>query len=106
MSSRREVLAQLASLAVLPRLTWESIAVDPLEGTIAAYQAGRARGEWTAVEVTQRALERCNTDGRAWRAVDALADTVLTAARAADARMRAGQSRGPLDGVPVFAKAI
>jgi Asp-tRNA(Asn)/Glu-tRNA(Gln) amidotransferase A subunit family amidase len=106
MSSRREVLAQLAALAVFPRFHWQSIAGDPLDGTIAAYQAGRARGEWTALEITQHALERCNTDGRAWRAIDALANTALTDARAADSRMRAGASRGALDGVPVFAKSI
>ena len=116
MTTRREVLPQLAALAVVPRLSGASrlgaldlgraSATDPLDGTIAAYQAGRARGEWTAVEVTQRALARCNGEGRGWRAIDVLADTALAEARASDARLRAGQSRGPLDGVPLFAKAI
>ncbi|HEU4699425.1 MAG TPA: amidase [Gemmatimonadales bacterium] len=79
---------------------------DPLDGTIADYQAGRRRGAWTAEEVTARALERCRTDGARWRAIDVLSATALQEARDADKRLRAGKTRGPLDGVPVFAKAI
>jgi aspartyl-tRNA(Asn)/glutamyl-tRNA(Gln) amidotransferase subunit A len=79
---------------------------DPLDGTVADYQAGRRRGAWTATEVTTRALERCRTDGAAWHAIDALAATALADAREADKRLRAGHMRGPLDGVPVFAKSI
>jgi Asp-tRNA(Asn)/Glu-tRNA(Gln) amidotransferase A subunit family amidase len=41
-----------------------------------------------------------------WRAIDVLSETAISDARASDARLRAGQLRGPLDGVPVFAKAI
>jgi Asp-tRNA(Asn)/Glu-tRNA(Gln) amidotransferase A subunit family amidase len=104
--TRREALAQLAALVALPLPRWTLAADDPLDGTIADYQAGRRRGAWTAAEVTARALERCRADGMRWRAIDALAETALADARAADARLRAGQSRGPLDGVPVFAKAI
>lgn len=106
--TRREALAQLAALVALPipLARWTFTANDPLDGTIADYQAGRRRGEWTAVEVTERALERCRADGAAWRAIDALASTASADARAADARLRAGRTRGPLDGVPVFAKAI
>jgi len=106
--SRREAVAQLAALAALPLplREWASVAADPLDGTIVDYQAGRRRGRWTAVEVTIRALERCRSEGKRWRAIDALADSALPAARAADARLRDGRPRGPLDGVPVFAKAI
>ena len=107
--TRRQALAQLAALTALPLTRWPFVtsgATDPLDGTIAEYQAGRRRGDWTAVEVTTRALDRCHTDGARWHAIDALADTVLNDARAADARLRAGHTRGPLDGVPVFAKAI
>ena len=102
--TRREAIAQLAALAAtaaLPRSAWSSAGPDPLDGTIAEYQAGFRRRAWTAVGVTTRALERCHTDGKAWRAIDALAESAL-----ADARRRAGRLRGPLDGVPVFAKAI
>jgi Asp-tRNA(Asn)/Glu-tRNA(Gln) amidotransferase A subunit family amidase len=104
--SRREVLAQLAALAALPLPTWGAVAADPLDGTVADYQAGWRRGEWTAVEVTARALDRCRVQGHAWRAIDALADTAPADARAADARRRSGRVRGPLDGVPVFGKSI
>jgi Asp-tRNA(Asn)/Glu-tRNA(Gln) amidotransferase A subunit family amidase len=104
--TRREALAQLAALAALPVLDRLPIADDPLHGTIAGYQAGRRRGTWSAVEVTRRALERCRTDGAKLRAIDALSATALADARASDVRRRAGKLRGPLDGVPVFAKAI
>jgi aspartyl-tRNA(Asn)/glutamyl-tRNA(Gln) amidotransferase subunit A len=90
----------------IPRVRWILPPNDPLAGTIADYQAGRRHGDWTAAEVTASALDRCRTDGARWRAIDVLADTALDDARAADARLRAGRIRGPLDGVPVFAKAI
>src|SRR5262245_6682553 len=107
MLTRREALAQLAALATLPSFSrWNLAASDPLDGTIAEYQAGRRRGEYTAAEVTARALERCRAEGMRWRAIDALSVTALADARAADARLRAGTTRGPLDGVPVFAKSI
>src|SRR5579862_2675960 len=107
--TRRQALAQLAGLAALPLARWspgENTADDPLDGTIGAYQAGRRAGRWTAAEVTARALDRCRTAGARWHAIDALSDTALDDARAADARLRAGHMRGPLDGVPVFSKAI
>ena len=107
--TRREALAQLAQLAAvvaLPFETWVPASLDPLDGTIADYQSGRRRGAWTATEVTARALERCRTDGMGLRAIDMLAPTARAEAKAADARLRAGRMRGPLDGVPVFAKAI
>ncbi|HEY7233402.1 MAG TPA: amidase [Gemmatimonadaceae bacterium] len=106
--TRREALIQLAAIAALPSaLPRLRLRVsDPLDGTIAEYQAGRRRGDWTAVEVTTRALDRCHAEGQRWHAIDAFNASALADARAADARLRAGQSRGPLDGVPVFAKAI
>jgi Asp-tRNA(Asn)/Glu-tRNA(Gln) amidotransferase A subunit family amidase len=104
--TRREVLAQLAALVVLPLPDWVRTDQDPLDGTIADYQTGRRRRAWTAAEVTARALDRCRAEGTRWRAIDLFSDTALTEARDADARLRAGRVRGPLDGVPVFAKAI
>src|SRR5207253_6195423 len=35
-----------------------------------------------------------------------LSDRALSEARASDQRLRAGKLRGPMDGVPVFAKSI
>ena len=104
--TRREVLARIAALVVLPLGVRVPTDHDPLDGTIADYQAGRRRGAWTASQVTAQALDRCRAEGMEWRAIDALSDTALAEARAADARLRAGRVRGPLDGVPVFAKAI
>jgi Asp-tRNA(Asn)/Glu-tRNA(Gln) amidotransferase A subunit family amidase len=106
--SRRQALAQLAALAATaawPRSS-AAFAGDPLDGTIADYMAGLASHQWTAVEMTTRALERCRADGTAWRAIDALSPSALDEAKAADARRRSGHPRSALDGVPVFAKAI
>jgi Asp-tRNA(Asn)/Glu-tRNA(Gln) amidotransferase A subunit family amidase len=104
--TRREALIQLAALAAVPWPKFSINATDPLDGTIAEYQAGRRRGEWTAAEVATRALERCRSYGLRWHAIDALSDTAIEEARAADERLRSGRMRGPLDGVPVFGKAI
>ncbi|MCU0621097.1 MAG: amidase [Gemmatimonadales bacterium] len=104
--TRRDIVTQLAALAMLPHLPPMHRSDDPLGGTIADYQAGRRRRAWTAVEVTERALDRCRHDGRAWHAIDVLAATALAEAAAADKRLRAGRLLGPLDGVPVFGKSI
>jgi hypothetical protein len=42
--TRREVLTQLAAVTVLPLHRWVRTDEDPLDGTIADYQAGRRRG--------------------------------------------------------------
>ena len=107
--TRRQALAQLAALAALPYSRWNlhHSASDPLDGTIAEYQAGRQRGSWTAEEVTREALARCQARGMKWRAIDALREAAAIAdAKASDARLRGGRLIGPMDGVPVFAKAI
>ena len=107
--SRRDALAQLAALAATaaqPRPVWSFIDSDPLDGTIADYLAGLSSGQWSAAEVTKRALERCRADGMAWRAIDVLSATAGAEAHAADVRRRDRRVRGPLDGVPVFAKSI
>lgn len=109
--TRRDVVASLSTLFAMPLLRSLSLtnrprADDPLSGTVVAYQVGRVRGDYTAAELTRRALDRADTHGRALRAIDLLANDALDAARASDARLRAGALLGPLDGVPVFAKSI
>src|SRR6185369_15828905 len=79
---------------------------DPLAGTIIDYQAGRARGDWTSAQVTKEALDRAHAWNGALHAIDLFSATALDEARASDARAERGALRGPLDGVPVFAKSI
>src|SRR4051812_28746009 len=104
--SRREALAALSALFAVPLARWPESADNPLGGTIAEYQAGRARGAWSAAEVTKQALDRANSWGRSLRAIDQLSTVAIDEARASDARLRRGALRGLLDGVPVFAKSI
>jgi Asp-tRNA(Asn)/Glu-tRNA(Gln) amidotransferase A subunit family amidase len=105
--SRRDVVLQLASWFGAHTLLRRSVtAPHPLLGTIADYQLGRARGEWSAEEITRAALDRSAAAGDRFRAIAVLAPDALDTARASDRRMQRGQLRGPLDGVPVFAKSI
>ncbi len=104
--TRREALVELSALLAIPLVRWPARLADPLSGTIAEYQAGRARRDWSAAEVTKNALDRCSALNGWLRAVDELSPTALDDARASDDRARRGALRGPLDGVPVFAKAI
>ncbi|MEP6622423.1 MAG: amidase [bacterium] len=104
--TRREALVRLSALLAVPLIRWPERLADPLAGTVVEYQAGRVRGDWTAAEVTARALDRCNKWNATLHAVDQLSATALADARASDDRLRRGALRGPLDGVPVFAKAI
>jgi Asp-tRNA(Asn)/Glu-tRNA(Gln) amidotransferase A subunit family amidase len=104
--SRREALRDLSALLAIPLVRWPLLPADPLTGTIAEYQAGRARREWTSAEITKQALDRCGAWNATLHAIDGVSPTALDDARASDARAQRGELRGPLDGVPVFAKAI
>ncbi len=109
--TRREALAQLSALLGIPLVAmpltgWPRRVSDPLAGTIAQYQAGRLRSDFSAVEVTTEAVRRCREWNGALHAIDQLADTARAEARASDARAKRGQLLGPLDGVPLFAKSI
>jgi len=104
--TRREALRELSALLAIPLLRWPAHVGDPLSGTVAEYQAGRARRDWSAVEVTKEALDRCDRWNGILHAIDQLAPTAIAEAQASDERARRGALRGPLDGVPVFAKSI
>src|SRR5262249_25817293 len=104
--TRREALVELSALLAIPLVRWPERLADPLAGTIAAVQAGRARRDWSAAEVTKQAIDRANASNAWLRAIDELSPLAMDDARASDARARSGTLRGPLDGVPVFAKAI
>jgi Asp-tRNA(Asn)/Glu-tRNA(Gln) amidotransferase A subunit family amidase len=104
--SRREAVRALSAIFAVPLMRWPERRLDPLTGTIADYQLGRVHGDWTAAEATAQALDHSYAWNRALHSTDLLSDTALAEARASDARARQGALRGPLDGVPVFAKAI
>ena len=104
--SRRDALRQMSALFAIPFVRWPARLSDPLSGTIVAYQAGRARGDWSAVEVTKLALDRCKAWNGTLHAIDMLSLTAMDDARASDDRARRGALLGPLDGVPLFAKSI
>ncbi|MES2177557.1 MAG: amidase [Gemmatimonadota bacterium] len=104
--SRREALRHLSALFAVPFVRWPARLADPLAGTIVEYQAGRARGDWTAVDVTKQALGRVTALNGTLHAVDLVSATAMDDARASDARARRGALLGPLDGVPLFAKSI
>jgi aspartyl-tRNA(Asn)/glutamyl-tRNA(Gln) amidotransferase subunit A len=104
--SRREALRELSALFALPFIRWPERLTDPLAGTIVEYQAGRLRRDWTAVQVTRQALDKINAWNGSLHAVDLLSASAIDEARASDLRAQRRALRGPLDGVPVFAKSI
>src|SRR4051812_10842983 len=83
--TRREALAHLSALLATPFVRWPERLIDPLAGTIAEYQAGRVRRDWTAAEVTAQSLERCSAWNATLHAVDQLSAGALDDARASDA---------------------
>src|SRR6266850_2225780 len=104
--SRREALRELGVLFAIPFIRWPERLADPLAGTIIDYQAGRARGDWSSAQVTKEALDRSHAWNGTLHAVDLWSATAMDEARDSDTRARRGRLRGPLDGVPVFAKSI
>jgi len=79
---------------------------DPLFATLGELRAGLRRRRFSAVELTQLALDRLATLGRRYNAVATiLPDHALRAARNADRRLRRGHG-GPLTGIPYGAKDL
>src|SRR3977135_3094612 len=93
--SRREALLELSALFAIPFVRCPERLADPLAGTIVEYQAGRARRDWSAAEVTKEALDRCNAWSGRLHAIDMLSRTAVDEARQSDARARRGALRGP-----------
>lgn len=104
--TRREALEMLGALMGAPLLRWPHRPDDPLAGTILEFQAGRARGDWTAAEIVRRAIDRSYAWNRRLHSTDLLSDRAIAEAEASDARLRKGDLLGMLDGAPVFAKSI
>src|SRR3954454_13533298 len=94
MISRRDAVREMSALFAVPFLGWPDRVADPLAGTIAEYQAGRARGEWTAAEVTRQALDRVAAWNHTLHAVDMLSTTAIAEARESDIRARRCELRG------------
>jgi aspartyl-tRNA(Asn)/glutamyl-tRNA(Gln) amidotransferase subunit A len=75
--------------------------------TIHALSAAFAKGEASPVAVTEAYLARIAAlDARVGAYLTVTADEALAAARAAEARYRAGTPRGPLDGAPLALKDV
>ena len=72
---------------------------------VAALAGALARGEISSEDATRAYLARIEARDASIRSfVCVLREEALAAARASDARRRAGEARGPLDGVPVAVK--
>ncbi len=75
--------------------------------TIHALTAAFAKGEASPVAVTETYLARIAAlDARVGAYLTVTGDEALAAARAAEARYRAGTPRGPLDGAPLALKDV
>ncbi len=80
---------------------------DLIRATAAATAAAIASGEVSAVEVTQGHLDRISAvDDRVHAFLHVDADGALAAAKIVDERRAAGESAGPLAGVPLALKDV
>jgi Asp-tRNA(Asn)/Glu-tRNA(Gln) amidotransferase A subunit family amidase len=85
----------------------------PSNASDVAFASIRELGRWlrdgslTSTELTELYLGRLDTHGKALECVAASTrELALVQAREADARLRSGQARGPLDGIPWGAKDL
>ncbi len=81
--------------------------MSPERRTAAALADALAAGEATSVEVTQAHLDRIDeVDGALHAFLHVDAEGALRDAAASDARRAAGESWGPLDGIPIAVKDV
>ena len=78
--------------------------IDVTELTVAQVQSGFASGALTSESLTAAFLERIDQYNPRYNAIIFLNPEALTDARAIDARRAAGETLGPLAGVPVVVK--
>jgi amidase len=97
------ILLPLALALATPAIAAPPIVERPLADLSADLAAGRA----TSAALTRAYIKRIvamDRKGPTLRAVIAINPDALAMARASDARRKAGQSLGPLDGVPILVK--
>jgi amidase len=101
----------LVLFAVLPvgavaddRRVEGALGFDLSAATIPELQRRMDRGQLTSVRLTAAYLRRIATVDRKVRSVVAVNRRALAQAAASDARRRAGDTLGPLDGIPVLLK--
>jgi len=83
------------------------VATDPTRLTIHELSEAYRRGEITPTEATEAYFARIDSlDSRVAAYHTLTRDRALSAARAAEARYRAGTALGPLDGVPIAYKDV
>ena len=78
--------------------------IDVVELTVAQVQAGFASGAFTAEALTKACLERIAALNPRYNAIIFLNPDAMADARAIDRRRAAGETLGPLAGVPVVVK--
>jgi aspartyl-tRNA(Asn)/glutamyl-tRNA(Gln) amidotransferase subunit A len=78
--------------------------IDLVELTVEQVQAGLASGAFTCESLTQAFLERIAVYNAHYNAITFLNPDALATARSIDARRAAGETLGPLAGVPVVVK--
>jgi amidase len=74
------------------------------EKSVADLNADLAAGKITSASLTQAYLDRIKTEDKVTNAVLAINPKALEAAKASDARRKAGKTLGPLDGIPILLK--
>ncbi|MGF1545412.1 MAG: amidase [Parvularculaceae bacterium] len=93
--------AATAAETIDPRAT--GLLAEPMTAVAAALASGETTSETLTRAYLDR-IERVDRSGPTLRSVLAVNPDALDAARASDARRKAGEALGPLDGVPILIK--